>query len=282
MNGGTVNGGGLSGCGVSGCGVSGGAGSERRGIAGPPAAAWAALVAAEARMVVRDTAGLIVPFALPLLILVMVGTTVPDLPPEMLGGRTALEVVGLPVVVGTVFGLIAVVNVPSFLAHYRRAGVLRRLGVTPAGPAPVLAAQVVVGVLQAAAGIALAYLVAAVVFGAGPPASAGTAAAGFALAAAASFGLGLTVAALAPTANAATAAGLVLFLGTGALGGMFGDPTALPGPLPDVGRVLPFGATVHVLGAAWRGSPPDLGPVLGLAVTAVAGALVAARWFRWG
>jgi ABC-2 type transport system permease protein len=73
----------------------------------------------------------------------------------------------------------------------------------------------------------------------------------------------------------------VLFLGTGVLGGMFGDPSALPGPLADIGRVLPFGATVQVLGAAWRGVPPELAPVLGLAATAVVAGLGAVRWFRW-
>ncbi|MEQ3554285.1 ABC transporter permease [Pseudonocardia nematodicida] len=251
------------------------------GTARPPASAWRALVAAEARMVARDTAGLVVPLGLPLLILVMVGTTAPPLPPGALDGRTPLEVFGLPVAAATVLGLVGFTNVPSFLAHYRRSGVLRRLGVTPAGPAPVLAAQVAVGFAQVAVGIGLAFGVAVVAFGAGAPAAVWTALGGLLLGAAAFFAVGLLVAALAPTTNAAIAAGLVLFLGTGALGGMFGDPTALPGPLAEVGQVLPFGATVHVLSAAWLGATPELAPVLGLVVTTVLASVAAARWFRW-
>ncbi|MEV1292473.1 ABC transporter permease [Pseudonocardia sp. NPDC049635] len=249
---------------------------------GTPLAGWLALVGAEARMVARDTAGLIVPFALPLLILTMVGLTMPDVGPEALDGRTPLEVAGIPIAAATVLGLIGVVNVPSFLAAYRRTGVLRRLGVTPAGAVPVLVAQTVVGLAQALAGIGLALGVAVLGFGAGMPTSPWVAAGGLLLATAAFFALGALVAALAPTTNSVLAIGLVIFLGTGAVGGMFGDPSALPGPLAEIGKVLPFGATVQVLGAAWRGVPPELGSVLGLAVTALVAAAGAARWFRWG
>ncbi|ALE74263.1 hypothetical protein AD006_24390 [Pseudonocardia sp. EC080610-09] len=254
------------------------AGTRRPGL---PAAGWVALVGAEARMVARDTAGLIVPFGLPLLILAMIGFTAPDVPPQELGGRTVLEVVGLPIAAATVIGLVGIVNLPSFLATYRRTGVLRRLGVTPAGAVPVLVAQGVVGVVQALAGVGVAVMVAVAGFGAGMPSSPWVAAGGLLLAAAAFFAVGALVAAIAPTVNSAIAAGLVLFLGTGVLGGMFGDPSALPGPLADIGRVLPFGATVQVLGAAWRGVPPELAPVLGMVATAVVAGLGAVRWFRW-
>ncbi|MEJ8279911.1 ABC transporter permease [Pseudonocardia spirodelae] len=248
---------------------------------GLPARGWGALVAAEARMVARDTSGLVVPLLLPPLILVMVGTTAPDLPPEVLGDRSVVEVVGLPIACATVLALVGMVNVPSFVATYRRSGVLRRLGVTPAGPAPVLLAQGIVGVAQVAAGIGVAFGVAAVAFGAGIPAAPWAALGGLVLATAAFFALGAAVAALAPTANAAIAAGVVLFFGTGMLGGMFGDPRALPGPLAGIGRVLPYGATAEVLGTAWRGVAPDPGAVAGLAVTVLVGAGVAVRFFRW-
>lgn len=252
-----------------------------RGRTGLPLAGWLALIGAEARMVARDTAGLIVPLGLPLLILVMVGLTTAGVGPEALGGRTPLEAVGLPLAAATIVGMVGVVNVPSFLANYRRTGVLRRLGVTPAGPAPVLVAQGVVGFAQVLAGVALALIVAVWAFGAGLPWSPWTALGGLLLATVAFFALGGLVAALAPTTNSAVAAGLVLFLGSGALGGMFGDVSVLPGPLAEIGRVLPFGATVHVLGAAWRGVGPEPAPVLGIAVTAVLAGLGAARWFRW-
>lgn len=46
----------------------------------------------------------------------------------------------LPLVLIMVIATIGVVNMPSFLAYYRRAGILRRLAVTPASPVMVLVA----------------------------------------------------------------------------------------------------------------------------------------------
>ena len=64
--------------------------SGRRAPTRPGPRAWAALVGAEARMVARDTAGLVMPFGMPVLILVMYGVsdaTTTVLPGS--GGRTA-------------------------------------------------------------------------------------------------------------------------------------------------------------------------------------------------
>ena len=126
--------------------------TARRRPARPGLRAWAALVVAEGKMVVRDTAGLVVPLGLPLLILVMYG--IGDLNDAVVpgsGGRTVLDLYVVPLVLTIVVGTIGVVNMPSFLAYYRRAGVLKRLSVTPASPAMVLVAQVVVSAAQTAA-----------------------------------------------------------------------------------------------------------------------------------
>ncbi|MFG1777619.1 hypothetical protein ACGFIR_24685 [Micromonospora sp. NPDC049051] len=44
---------------------------------------------------------------------------------------------------------------------------------------------------------------------------------------------------------------------------------------------LPFGATVEALSSAWAGASVDASNLVGLAITAVAGATVAAFLFRW-
>src|SRR5699024_1507143 len=74
----------------------------------------------------------------------------------IMAGRTALDLFVLPLVAVMVLTMIGVLNMPSFLAYYRRAGILRRLAVTPVSPLMVLLAQVIVSFLHALLGIGLA------------------------------------------------------------------------------------------------------------------------------
>lgn len=245
----------------------------------PGPRSWLVLMVCEAKMVVRDTAGLVVPLGLPLLILVMSAQSAASQP--IGGGLTALEAYVLPLVFTVVIATIGIVNMPSFLAYYRRSGILRRLAVTPASPIMVLVAQAVVSLVQALAGIALAFAIAVLAFGAVPPVDLGGALLAVALGIAAMYGVGMIVAALAPTPNSAVAIGLVAFFALGALGGLFGGMAALPEPLATVGEVLPFGATVQALSAAWVGVPIEPAQLLGLGAAALVGGAVGAVCFRW-
>lgn len=245
----------------------------------PGADAWLTLTVSEAKMVVRDTAGLIVPLGLPLLILLMSASAAGD--EVIAGGYTALDLFVLPLVVTIVIATIGIINMPSFLAYYRRAGILRRLAVTPASPAMVLVAQGVVSVLQALLGLALALTIAMTAFGASMPAAPWRAAGVFLLAMAAMYALGMIVASVAPTPNSAVAIGLVLFFALGALGGMFGGTGALPDSLQAVASWLPFGASAEALGAAWIGADIAVANLVSLAVTSLLGVVVAAALFRW-
>ncbi|WP_106402553.1 ABC transporter permease [Actinocorallia populi] len=245
----------------------------------PGARSMLTLVGCEAKMVVRDTAGLVVPIGLPLLILLTSASGAGD--DVIVNGRTALDLYVLPLLLAMVMGAIGIINMPSFLAYYRRSGILRRLGVTPASPLMVLFAQAVVSLVQAAVGIALALFVAVVFFDARPPVDVGAALGVLALAMAAMYGTGMIVAALAPTPNSAVAIGLVGFLGIGAIGGMFGGREALPPALAEVGGWLPVGATVDALGAAWAGTAVDAPPLIGLAAAILVGTVTAVAFFRW-
>lgn len=245
----------------------------------PGPRAWAALTVAEAKSVARDTAGLVIPLALPMLILVMNGLSVGERFTE--DGVDVFGLYVMPVVLTIVIATIGVINVPSFLAYYRRSKVLRRLAVTPANPAMVLVAQVAVGIVQCAAGTAIGLAAAALLFDVGMPAEPWRALGVFALAMLTMFAVGMLVAAVAPTGNASVAIGLTLFFALGAVGGMFGPTDNLPEGLAAVGESLPFGAAVQAVGDAWIGA--DLNPahlVAMLAAITVSGA-VAVRFFRW-
>lgn len=237
------------------------------------------LIKCEAKMVMRDTAGLIVPLGLPLLIMLTSAATAGD--QVIVNGLTALELYVVPLVLVMVMAAISIINMPSFLAYYRRSGILRRLGVTPASPFMVLFAQAVVSLVQAIIGMGLALVVAVFVFGARLPVNIGTTLGVLALVMAAMYGIGMIVAALAPTPNSAVAIGLIAFLGFGALGGLFGGREALPPVLADIGGLLPFGAGVDALGAAWAGIAVEPLTLIGLGVAILVGAGTAALFFRW-
>ncbi|MEQ4302572.1 ABC transporter permease [Plantactinospora sp. B6F1] len=237
------------------------------------------LVGCEAKMVARDTSGLIVPLGLPLLILLTSASSASDLVVD--GGRTALDVFVLPLVLTMVIAMVGIINMPSFLAYYRRSGILRRLAVTPASPVMVLAAQVVVSVLQTVVGLAAALVVAFLAFGVDPPGDTGATLGVVVLAMAAMYSTGMVVAAIAPTPNSAVAIGLVAFFVLGALGGMFGGRQALPGPLAEIGGWLPFGAAVEAVSSAWAGTPVEAAQLLGLGATVMVGTLLSAAFFRW-
>ncbi|WP_156758531.1 ABC transporter permease [Actinokineospora pegani] len=245
----------------------------------PGPRAWLVMIGCEAKMVARDTAGLIVPIGLPLLILVMSASSASD--QIVANGRTALELYVLPLVLTIVIATTGIINMPSFLAYYRRSGILRRLAVTPASPVMVLMAQVVVSVIQTVIGITAALAVASLAFDAGPPTHLATALGVFVLVMAAMYGVGLIVAAVAPTPNSAVAIGLVAFFALGALGGLFGGRDALPDALVTVGEWLPFGASVEALGAAWAGAPTEPAHLVSLGATTVVGGAVAGILFRW-
>ncbi|TDE54018.1 ABC transporter permease [Nonomuraea mesophila] len=244
----------------------------------PGLGSWLTLIRCEAKMVVRDTAGLVVPIGLPMLILVMNASAAGG---QVVNGLTALDLYVLPLVLTIVIATIGVVNMPSFLAYYRRTGILRRLSVTPASPAMVLIAQTVVSALQTIIGIGMAITVAMLVFDANLPLRPMTALGLLLLATAAMYAVGMIVAAVAPTPNSAVAIGLVAFFGLGALGGLFGSRDNMPETLAMVGEWLPFGATVEVLSNAWAGTPIEPLHLVSLSVTVLVGGVVAAVFFRW-
>ena len=245
----------------------------------PGARALMMMVRAEGRMVARDVAGLVTPFALPLLILLTSAAGASR--QEIVAGRTVLDLYVLPLVLVMVLAFVGVLNMPSFLAYYRKSGILRRLAVTPASPVLVLLAQTIVSAVQAALGILVAAAVAALAFGANPPLHLGSALLALALTAAAMYATGMIVAAVAPSPSAGTAIGLLGFLGLGALGGMFGGRDSLPGPLAEIGALLPFGAGVDALAAAWAGQPLPGQALAALVGAVVVGTVVAGALFRW-
>lgn len=246
----------------------------------PGARAWGKMIQAEAKTIARDYASLLLPIGLPLLVLVtsasMAGSE--EIPGT---GFTAFEIYVLPLVLTMVFGYVGLLNMPTYLSTYRKSGVLRRLGATPASPLMVLAAQVVVSAILSLLGIALALAIAFVFFDALAPANVLAVIGAGLLVMLCFYGLGMILAALAPTVNSAIALGVIFFLGLGALGGMFGGRQLLPEALQPVGDYLPFGASADLLAATWTGQPIELSMIVPMVVAIVASVGISLAFFRW-
>ncbi|WP_199431262.1 ABC transporter permease [Qaidamihabitans albus] len=255
--------------------------TDRRHAVRPGPGAWALLTLTEGKLVARDTAGLIIPLGLPMLIMVMNGLGADRAGIPEFGGLPALDAYVVPLTIAMVVALIGVVNMPSFLAAYRTTGVLRRLSVTPAHPVMVLVAQVLVSLAQSLLGVALALGLARLAFDVSPPRQLLGAVGVFLLMAAAMYAIGMLVAAVSPTTNASVAIGLVAFFALFALGGGFGGRQNLPDWLATAGAYLPYGAGLDVLSACWTGAGPAGGQLAALAATTVLAGGAAARLFRW-
>jgi ABC-2 type transport system permease protein len=245
-----------------------------------PAAAWGQMFLAETRMITRDTSGLLLPIGMPLLLMVMNG--IGDSSDQVLpNGATVMNAILMPLTITMVVALVGVVNMPSFLSSYRKYGILKGLAVTPARPLMILLAQMVVSLAQVLVGVGVMMGVAAAFFGVTLPANLGWALLAGALLLAAMYGVGILIAALAPTTNAALALGLGAFFLMLALGGGFGQVAGLPDVLQTIGGALPYGAGNAALSAAWIGAVPETRHLVALGAWAVVTGGLAARFFRW-
>jgi ABC-2 type transport system permease protein len=233
----------------------------------------------ESKLLLRETGMLITSVALPTVILVILGA-IPALrtPDDLFGGQRFVDVFApsLLVISLVMTGLNAL---PNALAGYRERGILRRLSTTPAAPAALLAAQLVVSLALAVVSAVLLVVVGRLAFAIPLPVHPVGFAVAFVLGAASLFAVGLLVAAWAPSARAAGGVSAALGALAMFLGGVYLPRYLLPDFLVRIGNVTPPG--IQALQDGWTGASPNvLSLVIMAAVAAVAGG-TAARFFRW-
>jgi len=233
----------------------------------------------EARLLAREPAPWLAGLLLPTLVLLAVGLLFPPQSADSaLGGKRYLDLFAPSLVVLSLAAL-GVNTLPARLARYRERGVLRRLSTTPASPAALLVAQLLVNSVVAVAAVVLLIAVGNVVFAIPLPKDLPGFIAAFALGMSSLFALGLLVAAVAPTTGAATAMFLPLFVAVMFLGGVYLPRWLLPEFIVRIGDVTPPG--VQSLLDAWSGTAPDPLALAVMAATTVVAGWTAARSFRW-
>ncbi|GGO11819.1 ABC transporter permease [Micromonospora parathelypteridis] len=233
----------------------------------------------EARLYLRDLPTLFTIVGLPTLILVVLGL-IPSLrrPDPNFDGQTFVSYFAPSLLVVTL-AMVGVNILPSVLATYRERGVLRRLATTPANPAALLAAQLVLALTGILVSALLLVVVARLAFGVPLPRHPLGFTLAFVLGTAALLALGLLVAAVARTAKAGQALAVPLFLVVMFFGGVYLPRFLLPDVVARIGDYTPPG--VQALLDAWTGTSPQPLHLAIMAVIAVAAGAGAAKLFRW-
>ncbi|WP_127793210.1 ABC transporter permease [Agromyces sp. LHK192] len=239
------------------------------------------LTATELRLFGREPMEWGFSLVLPPLLLVILGL-VPAFgePQDGLGGRRVIDLYA-PIIVAVGVTALALLTLPQRFATYREKRILRRMRVTPVGPARMLGAQLLLCLLLSAATTTVVLMVALLAFGVPLPLHAPAYLLAYLLCVAAMLSLGLLVASLAPTGTAAGAIGTVLFFPLLFLGGLWITRQSMDGMLLTISDFSPLGASVAALQDATAGSGlQPLHVLVLLGWTAVCGGL-AARFFRW-
>jgi ABC-2 type transport system permease protein len=238
------------------------------------------LTITEFKLFLRDPGAAFFTLAFPLLLLILNGTGRTNKPVGELGGHGVIDVI-VPMLTVVVLAILAFTCLPSFLAGYRERRILKRLAATPLPASFVLVAQFFVNLLVGTAALIGLVVVGVVGYDLNPPKAAFAALAVFLLGGLALFALGFLLAAVAPTARFASAAGFAIFFPLLFLSGTMQPREEMPESLGRIGDFLPLSPVVRSLRGAWVGETPSgLTFALFAAIIVVAGG-VALRLFRW-
>lgn len=233
----------------------------------------------ETKLFFREPAAWLIALLLPVFVLVVLGS-IPALRvrQELFGGQRFIDVL-LPSLIVITLATLGVNTLPLRLVSQREKGVLRRLSTTPVQPWTLLAAQIAINLALATAEVVLLVAAGNVLFDVPLPRNGPGFALSFLLGLSSMLGLGLLIAAIAPTSRVGSALAMPLYFVVMFLGGAYLPRAFLPGFLQTLSNYMPPG--VQPLLDSWLGAGPQPDQLAILAVVAVAASVVAARSFRW-
>lgn len=194
-------------------------------------------------------------------------------------GLTILEL-WIPTILVIGYAALALIGLPVTLVRDREIGWLRRVSTTPIPPSRLLGAQLLLNLVIATVATALVIGVGTALLGA--PLQVGILFVGVAaLTVVELFSLGLVVAAVAPTQQAAQGFAGGLFFLLMFFSGLWIQPVQVGGPLATIMYYSPSGAAVRaLLYSVFNAVPPYTALVMMVVYTAVF-LLIAVRYFRW-
>jgi ABC-2 type transport system permease protein len=242
--------------------------------------ATTALLRNEVRLLRRTPAVVFWTVLLPLAaLIVMMAIPGAREPLQMLGGPSVIEAYQ-PTLIVFVSTLLALQMMPMFVGSYRESGFLRRLRATPAHPANLLAAILLL-VLAITLAVGLVILFLPLVVGVGDPEPLALAAFVLVPCAITFLAFGAFLASVIPNPRVASGVGAVLAAVMWFFAGMWYPRAQFPDWLATVADWTPGGAAATLLTSAARGLELGWQPFVCLAVWTVVGLLVSVRTFQW-
>lgn len=240
------------------------------------------LVATLARSTLREPVGLFFTLIFAPMLVVILGLIFGNDPKPEFGDRGYIDAT-LPAYASLVMAIMGVLTLPVNQLQLRESGALLRLRATPLRPRTYVAADLTVNFLIGLTGIVLALVVGMLGFGVRPQGNLLLVLAAAALGLIAFLALGYTLAAIYPSAAAATGIGNGLMIVLLMTSGAFVPLAVLPEGVQRIMNFSPIRHLVDLMQGLWNGhswSAYGLATAVLVGMVVVFGAL-GARLFKW-
>jgi ABC-2 type transport system permease protein len=236
----------------------------------------------ECKLYFRFPVGAIFTLALPLVVLILLGSIFGNTPSPMYGGYGSVDV-SVPAYSAMVIAISAFISLPINLANYRERGVLRRFRATPVSPIIILGAQLVMQFIMTLLGMLLLVVAGRLIFGLRFAGNVLSVLVAFLLGSLSFFSVGMVLAGLLPNVRVASVVGNVLLQPMIYLSGATIPLEVMSPGMRDFIRFIPLTHVVTLLKGLWIGDhwSQHLTEVIVLAAILVIAGTVAAKVFRW-
>ncbi|HYG92946.1 MAG TPA: ABC transporter permease [Nocardioides sp.] len=233
------------------------------------------LLTTELRLLTRDPLTLTFVVAFPIVTMLIIGGSFGTEPDEAFPVNPAHWYVASYFTV--VIGAVGLVMLPVHIASYRERGVLRRFAASGFPRWSFALAELLIGLAAIAVAGPLLLAVAAPVYGLPDVDDPLRVAVGIAVGSVAFVGIGVLLGTLLPSARAAQAVGLMLFFPSFLLGVGGPPPAVMSEPLREVAEKLPLALANDAIREPWLGTGDGTGPLVAVALIALAVTTLAAR-----
>lgn len=237
------------------------------------------LAATELRLLTREWAAMVFAFVFPPLMMVVLAGVFGSDPDPAYGGASGTEYY-VAAYLGVPIGALSLVGLPVMLASYRERGVLRRFEAFGVPTGAVVAAQAAVTAVLVVLGALLVLAVAAPIYGIPAIDDPWGVGSGFVAGTVTMITLGVALGLASPTARAAQALGLLVFMPMWLMGGGGPPRAVMTSVMQSVTDVMPLWHTTAGIRDPWLGTGGSADHLLALVPWMVVGLIAIAVLLR--